>query len=161
METLLYIPPSAPPIVQSPPLVGTAQREAVILSEGGITVTKTRFMVRGQTYALANITSVSAATIPPRRGGVIALLLLGGLLSLIGFGTMSDRGPESRLAGIILLILGLILAGVGLFVFKVQKDSYAVVLNTAGSEMRTSISRDGDFILRVVAALNEAIVARG
>jgi hypothetical protein len=161
METLLYIPPSAPPIVQSPPPVSAAQGEAVFLSEGGITVTKTRFMVHGQTYALANITSVSAATIPAKRGGAIALFLIGPFLSLIGFGVMSDGSPDDRPVGIFLLILGVILVGVGILVFKALKDSYAVVLSTAGSEMKTCVSRDGSFILRVVAALNEAIVARG
>jgi hypothetical protein len=45
METLLFVPSNAPPKVQSPPPVSTAQGEAVFLSEGGITVTKTRFMV--------------------------------------------------------------------------------------------------------------------
>ena len=45
METLLCVPQSPPPIVQSAPPVSAAQGEAVFLSEGGITVTKTRFMV--------------------------------------------------------------------------------------------------------------------
>jgi hypothetical protein len=37
----------------------------------------------------------------------------------------------------------------------------AVILSTAGSEMKTCISQNWTFISRVVAALNEAIVARG
>ena len=37
--------------------------------EGGIVVTKTRFVADGQTYALANITSVKAVMIPASRNG--------------------------------------------------------------------------------------------
>ena len=161
METLLYVPQSPPPIIQSAPPVSAAQDEAVFLSEGGITVTKTRFMVRGQTYALANITSVSAATIPPKRGGIVGLIVLGGFLGLLGYGLTSGGSADQRSGGIFFLILGIILIGVGIVFLKVLKDSYAVVLNTAGSEMKTCISKDGGFIFRVVAALNEAIVARG
>jgi hypothetical protein len=161
METLLYIPQGAEPALQSPPPISTAQGEEGFLNEGGITVTKTRFMVHGQTYALANITSVSAAIIPGRFDGVLVFILFGGLMGLSGFGVLNDGSSDDRPVGIILLILGIVMIGVGIITLKSRKKSYAVILNTAGSEMKTYVSRDRDFILRIVAALNEAIVARG
>jgi hypothetical protein len=57
--------------------------------------------------------------------------------------------------------IGAALTALAIFMLAKQKPSYAVVLTTAGGEIKTCHSRDGDFILRVVAALNDAIVARG
>lgn len=163
METLLFVPhgprPAAPP-VHSPAPVIEAQGEDVFLNEGGITATKTRFMVRGQTYAIANATFVSGATIPVKRGGVVILILFGGLLMLLG-GLLLGGDSDTRPLAVVFLALGLTLTGVGVFVLTSLKDSYAVILNTAGSEMRTCISEDSRFISRVVAALNEAVVSRG
>ena len=138
-----------------------AQGEAAFLNEGGVTVTKTRFMVHAQTYALANITSVSAARIPAKRGGfvvcaLLGLLVIGAALVAMLMGDRDDLAP-----GLSVLIIGLIFVGVGILLFKGAKDSYVVVLNTAGSETKALSSRDSGFISRVVAALNEAIVARG
>jgi hypothetical protein len=161
METLLYIPQGAPPTIQSPPPLSTAQGEECFLNEGGITVTKTRFMVHGQTYALANITSVSAAKIPAKRGGAQFFLVVGILASALGVLAIAMGDSDVRGAALFLVAVGLVIAGVAIIALRGLKDTYAVILNTAGSEMKTCVSRDPGFISRVVAALNEAIVARG
>jgi hypothetical protein len=134
--------------VQAPPPIRTADGEEGFLNQGGITVTKTRFMVHGQTYALANITSVSAATIPASRGSAIVIILFGVLLILIGISIFIWGTPDGPAPGVFSLILGLIVMGLGVFDFKRMKDSYAVILNTAGSEMRTCISKDASFYFK-------------
>jgi Family of unknown function (DUF6232) len=90
------------------------------------------------------------------------MILVGALVSLVALGAMLGDGdrddlPVERFA----LILGLLFTCFGIYALKRAKGSYAVILNTAGSEMKTCISQDRDFVLRVVSALNEAIVARG
>ena len=139
IETLLFVPATAPPVEQSPQ-ANQIQEETVFLKECGITVTKARFIVSHQTYAIANITSVSAIKIPPKRAGVVVFVLFAGLLSLFGFEILRGGVPEARLAGIILLIPGLIMTVAGIFALIARKTSYAVILNTAGSEMKSYVS---------------------
>jgi hypothetical protein len=168
METQLYIPqappapPQAPPPIPAPPpRIATSPGDAVFLDEGGILVSKTRFMVHSQTFALANITSVKVGKIPPSVGQFVMGLLIGLALALFGVAICAGGERDSLVLGVALAVGGLLLAGFALFMMMKAKPSYAVVLSTAGGELKTCISKNPDFILRVVGALNEAIVARG
>jgi LPXTG-motif cell wall-anchored protein len=122
-----------------------------------------RIMVPGQTYALANITSVRTTTVDPKIGGSVLTIVLGALVTLGALvGLLAGEGDRYTLQGQGLLQLGgLALISGGILVLVRKKRFYAVVLGTAGSEVQSWTSRDRDFISRVVAALNEAIVARG
>jgi hypothetical protein len=161
METLLYVPQGVPPVTPPPPPITTAEGEPAFLNEGGVAVTKTRFMVHAQTYALANITSVSAARIPAKRGGAQFWVFLGVVVSALALFALCKASRETWLVCLCWLIGGLTIAGVAFSILKNLQDSYVVVLNTAGNETKALTSRDQGFISRVVAALNTAIVARG
>ena len=74
-EFLRQVPSAPRPLSQL--VQPSPQADTVFLNEGGITVTKTRFVARAQTFALAGITSVQAVKVPPSRTGPLVLLLFG------------------------------------------------------------------------------------
>jgi hypothetical protein len=114
--------------------------EQTFFNEGGCMITNARFTTAGQTYAMANVTSVKTA----QDSIVLALLFfLGGIISLVA---------QAWLVGLICMGIG------GLFIYFRQTH---VVLHTAGAEQKALSSRDRNFIARVVQALNDAIVHRG
>lgn len=130
--------------------------DQIFLHERGITVTKTRFMADNQTFALANITSVTPVEITASLGWPVALVMIGVLVLLLA---VSSGGPSS---GVLLYgVIGSVVFAGGVFLLIKRKSTFVVMLSTAGGEVKACQSRDGDFILRIVAALNEAIVARG
>jgi hypothetical protein len=133
--------PAAPEPPPLPPSGPAPSADPGFFEDGGITVTKTRFVVEGQTFALAGITSVRGAEIAPSRAGPIALLIVGVLLLVVYVG--------------ILMVIG---AVVWLFL---QKPTFAVVLTAAGGEVKAYNSSDRRFIGRVIEALTQAIIARG
>lgn len=118
--------------------------EKIFYDSNDVKVTNTRFIVLGQTYAMAGVTSVVSETIPAKNGWAIALILVGLLLLM----------PEgSRALGAILLIVGII-------VVALVKSTYAVALHSASGESRAIVSKDSGFVDQIVRALNDAIVYR-
>jgi len=118
--------------------------EQTFLQENGVTVTHARFIVSGQTYAMSGITSVKAGERKPSRGWPVSLIVIGVIAFLSGM-----IG-----AAVIFLAAG------GLW-WYLQKTEYAVLLRTASGEAEALTSKDKGYVTRVVAALNDAIVARG
>ncbi|MCB0261419.1 MAG: hypothetical protein KDH97_14865 [Calditrichaeota bacterium] len=120
--------------------------EQTFLNEGGITVTNSRFIAGGQTYAMSGVTSVKATkNIPSKKGPIILIVL--GLLGLMM--------PESA------KLFGLLLLGGGIAWLVLNKPTFSVVLSSASGEAEAYTSKDENFIANVVNALNEAIIARG
>lgn len=116
--------------------------EQVFLSERGVVVSNSRFSCGGQTYAMANVTSVRAA----RAGmGVGVAFVLFGVLCCLG-------GGAGIAFGAVLIVIGALLI--------ITRSAY-VVLHTAGGEQRALSSRNVEFVTKVVSAVNEAIVHRG
>jgi len=118
------------------------KEEQVFLNEGGVTVTNARFIVPSQTYAMSGITSVKSYEKTPSRKGPLTLIIIGFIVTLY------------KLGAIIFIILGVIW-----WIF--QKIEYQVRLSTASGEATALKSKDADWIIRVVNALNEAIIHRG
>ena len=118
--------------------------EKVFYNSNDVKVTSTRFIVPGQTYAMAGVTSVRFEKIPPKNGWGITLIVIGLLLLL----------PEdSRATGAILLIIGIAIVAL-------VKSTYAVALHSASGESRAIVSKDSGFVDEVVRALNDSIVYR-
>ena len=147
-ESQVSAPLQPPPATRSvlppsQPARSSRQDDEVFFSEVGILVSKTRFVVDSQTFALAGITSVRGVETPPRRNAPIILLLLGAvfLAASVWFG---------------LLVIAACIAWMCF-----QKSTFAVVLTTAGGEVKAYSSYDSAFISRAIQAVTEAIVARG
>lgn len=122
--------------------------EQTFLEEGEVTVTNSRFVVPGQTYAMSGVTSVKSTVYNPSRIGPIILIVLGILGMIIGAKSGALPG------GIILLVIG-----IAWWVLK--KPKYSIMLSSASGEVEALTSKNKGFILRVVDAVNEAIIARG
>ncbi len=140
-------PFAAPPPSVPPP----APREVVCLQDADVTVTLTRAVLGGKTFALADITSVSLATIPPdRRGGYIAAAL--GAISLaLGALLVSTVGVT---VGVALLVLAW-----GILAQK--RTKHLVRVGTAAAQWDALMSHDLAHARRIVEAINQAIVMRG
>lgn len=122
-----------------------AENEKVYFEEGDVTVTKARFIVPGQTYAMSGITSVKAGFDQPLKGPAI----------LGGIGVI---GMFSGEVGAIIICL-LLVAGAILWFIKGKK--HIVILSSASGEAEALSSTNAGFIGRIIAALNDAIVGRG
>lgn len=122
-----------------------AENEKVYFEEGSVTVTKARFIVPAQTYAMSGITSVKAAVDQPLKGPAI----LGGIGVLMMF-----SGEVGAIIFGLLLIAGAVL-------WFIKGVKHIVVLSSASGEAEAISNSNSGFIGRIIAALNEAIVDRG
>lgn len=125
--------------------------ETVYLQEAGVTVTNARFVTADQTFAMRNVSAVKLTVQPARRMGG---LIVGSILVLLGL--------PALVAGV--WALGLVLAPLGgLLVWLAlrKQDGYAVVVTTNGGDAQALQHTDRGLIERVVAAINQAIIARG
>lgn len=118
--------------------------EKSFMSESDVSVSNSRFIAQGQTYAMSGITSVKSHMEPPKR---VFVYILGGL------------GAVMFISGVFLV--GLLMIGAAVGIWFLLKTDYSVLLTTASGESKALSSKDGEFIGRVVNALNDAIVHRG
>jgi hypothetical protein len=110
--------------------------EQTFLDEKGLKVTNARFLVSGQTYSIAGITSVRLIQIP-RKNALAWFLIIVGLFFIL----------VPTILGIMILLK--------------QPPPCAVGLSTASGEVSAYFTSDRAFAERIVSALNDAIVARG
>jgi hypothetical protein len=130
----------------------SAGGEYVFFSENGVKITNTRAIFpNGVTYAMANITSVSRKheAIQPSRLWPIVTVIMG----LICFPT---RDPGA-------MIVGTLLVAGGVFWFRKKKvqHHYWVDIGSASGEAKQLYTSDGEWVARVVQAMNEAFIKRG
>lgn len=123
--------------------------EETFLSKNGVRVTNARFIVHGETYSMANVTSVKTDMEPPDRKGPFLTCAVG-VLSLM----LAEGGAGFVGVGGVLLILGVLW-------WKGQSPTHSLILSSASGEVRALSSEDGDFVNKVEQSLNQAIVARG
>jgi hypothetical protein len=121
--------------------------ERVFFDQGPVKVTSARFIVDNRTYAMHGVTSVKSSVTPPPRGGPL-------LIILIGVAMLFAPAMELKL-------IGLLVAGVAVWILTQQKNTYAVFLSSASGEVQALSNSDEHYIGGVVHALNEALVHRG
>src|SRR5579864_5950303 len=92
---------------------------------------------RTATYAMLNVTSVSRAFTKPNRLGPVVLLAIGGLVVLTNFSGKFEIGP---------FMIGMVLAGVGALVWKLQKTKYHLRIASASGEANAIMSVNADQI---------------
>lgn len=138
--------------------------EQTYFNENNIVVTNARFITREQTFAMGQVSAVRAAADPWFR---MNWVMTGGVgLGVFGLGAMlllsvltSDVPGQSTGCPLFTLACGAVLLALGVY-FYFQRY-YAIVVATSGGNISALKSKDPKFILRVVAALNEALIARG
>jgi hypothetical protein len=133
-------------------------QEKVFYDSKNIKITNTRAIFHNTTYALANIASVKIFTKPPSQAPV-ALLVIGGiLLGSIGACILSG---DSNPGGYVLIVLGLVAIGLGIYISTKLKPDYLVRISSSSGEVDALKSREKQFIERIVNAINQAIIERG
>ncbi len=123
--------------------------EKTFFQEGNVLITNSRAVFGGQTFALANITSVRAVEVPQDNTAL-------GCLAVIGFLMLLCISLSTSVGAI-----GLVLLALALIAMFTKHKNYRVVLATAGAEIKAFDSTDLSFIQRIVEAISQAIVHRG
>lgn len=132
--------------------------ERSFLNDGGIYVSNTRVIIRGATYATANITSVRKQIVPAQRGCALVLAIVAGL-GVVGALPVAFVGRTGE--GWIPFLMCAILLAVGVLWFRALRPTYHLMIATAGGERPGLSSSDEGVIDRVTAAIADAIVHRG
>jgi hypothetical protein len=129
--------------------------EQSFFKDANVQVTTTRVIIGSRTYTLANISSVSMwQQTPSRLPGVLFAAV--GTLALIY--AVSLDVPLTQNGW---LALGVLLVVVGVVLVALPKPKYIVRISSSSGEVNALISPDQNYIVRVVDAINKAIVARG
>lgn len=123
--------------------------EHTFLSERGVLVTNARLVSNGQTYAIAGVTSVRAHVEPAGSFGVLCIAV-GVIVLLIGLVNASGSG----------IVWGAVILVIGVLIAKNQKATHHLILHSSSGEVRAISAKDGDFIARILAAVNNAIISR-
>lgn len=124
-------------------------REKVYYSDGAITITSTRAVLGGKTYAMANVTSVSLAENQEGAGCGCALLGVGALFALGGLSSADTAGIG---------VLGIVIVVVGFL--WMNSSTYVVRIGSASGEANALQHRSREYIQAIVDAVNQAIIDR-
>lgn len=117
--------------------------------EHGVKITNVRFIVSSSTYPLQGITSITTAMVPVSKMPGFVILIIGIIIVIAS----SGNGGA--------ILLGLAVALGGFFIIIGTKDKHAVKISTSAAETNALVSINKDYIAKVAAALNEAIIHRG
>jgi hypothetical protein len=137
--------------------------DAAIYSAQDISVTKSLVKIGAQTYATANITSVTVATNPASQTGSVTFLLLG-LLS-IGFGALRiaaslPNSVEGMVQGAAAAVFGAGLIFVSVKTANTEKPTYTLILRTSGGEVRAFTDPSKEAVTQLSDGILAAIAAR-
>ncbi len=141
-------PPLPPPIEQK----RTAQEET-LYSDEDVSVTTTRVIILGTTYALRNVTSVRMGFTPPNTVWGWGFISLGVILALPALGDLK-QGVRVDLP---LIMAAAIIGGATLHIRSLKTFHHLIIASSSG-EAKALSSYDAAYIARVVASVNEAIV---
>ena len=140
----------------------------VFFAQGNVTVTQTRFVHGGDTYAMANISSCRTRFTEhtERDDGQQALktfAVWGSLIGGIALAILLYATVDSAVIAVVVAILGIVGAIVASLAIQPDSDFriYHLYLGTNSGEVEAVASRDEDYILQIERAINDAMVARG
>ena len=123
----------------------TQVQEKVFYQDSNVTITQSRFISGGKTYAMSNISSVALFKKTKSRAFQI-------LLIVIGVGMLF--GSDNK-------VLGVVIAAVGGLALYLTKDEYSVRITSNAGEADGLVSTNQQYVQQVVNAVNDAIIHRG
>ncbi|WP_300850818.1 DUF6232 family protein [uncultured Rikenella sp.] len=123
--------------------------EKIFFQQGDVAVISTRFITPTKTHVIAGITAFCAQKKKLDVSWAVILMVAGLILG-------KWIPQSSSFMGVGLLLGGLIWLAILFF-----NRTYVVRIESASGKSNALESKNKDFILNVVAALNEAIVYRG
>lgn len=121
------------------------QNETTFYQDSLVTVTQSRYITQSKTYAMRNISSVHVFEIEKSKLAPILMILFG--LPFLFSGDV--------------FWIGLILIGIGVLIVFNIKNEYTVRISTNAGEADSTISKDKEYIQKIVNALNDAMIHRG
>ena len=133
--------------------------EIAIYQAPGVWISKQRAVFGANTYAMAQVSAVSARTLKPNRAGPV-LLLLGGF-ALLALGLFCAIGTKAGAAFVLFGGVGVLLLVGGIIWWYLQKTTYVIWLNTSGGQVQALWSHDWPYIESVHNALQYALIHRG
>lgn len=125
--------------------------EEIIYNDSNVSVSTSRIVISGTTYALRNITSVKMTFAPAKTGCAVALIVLGALILIVGLA----QGGQTIIGA---LLGGAIVGGLGFLWFRSSKADYFVTIASSSGEVRALTSKDKSYVEKIVAAINDAII---
>jgi uncharacterized protein DUF6232 len=129
------------------------QQEREYYRSADVLVTNARVEMGSRTFAMANLTAVSMATMrSPLRGFPLGIFLGGGLIAVTGLLAIGNEG------GAVLLPTCLVIAIGGYAWWKTFKPSYSLNLSSTSGESRAMQSHNREEIEQIVAAIKQAMV---
>jgi hypothetical protein len=130
--------------------------EQTLFNERGVYISNIRFISNAQTYAISGVTSVGSAIERPSKFGAVVLMLLGAFIAFLGLIVLLFSK-----AGLVGILLGFGIVALGVVVWRSLTPTFIVLLRSASGERKATTNKDEAFIMRIVGALNHAIVIRG
>lgn len=125
--------------------------EEVIYSDNTVSVSTSRIVISGTTYALRNITSVKMTFAPAKTGCAVALIVLGALILVGGLA----QGGQTIIGAV---FGGAIVGGLGFLWLRSCKADYFVTIASSSGEVRALTSKDKAYVEKIVGAINDAII---
>lgn len=123
----------------------SSKEEITFYQDLNVTVTPSRYITNSKTYAMRNISSVHPFEIVKSKTLPFILIAVGLLFALI---------EDARIIGFILLAVGFIT------LFLIENE-FAVRISTNSGEVNSIVSKDKNYVQKIVDALNNAIIHRG
>lgn len=120
-------------------------QEKVFYQDANVLVTNTRLVINGKTYAIRNISSVAIQMAAQK-------FIIESILFFIGFAEVIFR--STRIIGILFIVGSIVIA-------VMRKSIYCVRINSNAGEIDELISKDKEYIQKIVNAIQESIVYRG
>lgn len=132
--------------------------ERVFLNENNLYVSNTKVILRGTTYATANITSVAKRFTPASKGCAVLLILFGVGALISAFAAMTSVGGGDG-GGVV--VMGVAALAAGVFWLQSLKPTFHVFVASASAEREGLSSKDESLVDRITTAINDAITYRG
>jgi DNA-directed RNA polymerase subunit RPC12/RpoP len=161
--TFLYFHPKPQPAPQRRPPFIPGNIEGVdpaFFDRGGVLVTRSRFVVGSQFFAVANISSARVIYIPPDRTAP-CLAILGALVLFVVGGGFASVEEGSKALGYVLLSGAFGALTLAIVWLTRLRASYGLLVTAAGGERSAITHHDNFFLGEVLSALNAAIIAQG
>ena len=121
------------------------QNEIIFYQDFDVKVTQTRYITHSKTYPMRNISSVYLFEIVKSRKLPVLIIVIGALL------LFSNEAP----------IAATLIVAFGILLLLLIKNEYAVRISTNSGELNSVVSKNRDYVEKIVEALNDAIVHIG
>lgn len=137
--------------------------EETVYSDSNVSVTTARVVISGTTYALRNLTSVKMTSSPSGQVGCAAVLLIPGILMLLlSLASCGISGLAGLVEGVGAGLVGLVISGgiitAAIAWMRKSRANYHVTISSSSGEAHALTSKDRNYVEKIVASINDAIV---